>query len=371
MRRKLYDYTATTNTHPESQNGISIVTKITFFYGPGGVGKSSLSASYAYYLSKQEEGPRVLLMSIDPSLRLKQFFQLPAGTPPDVHHVSYEDTQFYLFLMNGQWVLQQMMAKGHYHSKKNLEELRLLHLISHRLGGLNEIMSFLGLHYFFQSGNYDHIVVDTAPGGHFLSFFNSVNRMEYFFEEKLIKLFERVALPKKGGHLFAKLIDQSIQKSLQYLEKLTGANFVQDFVESLLTIYGLRDEFRLALKLNQKLSDPAITQYYLVVSPERARESYLKGLKDEIFHRTGLTPQLLLNQSAQLLLQQDLEHSFWKQNQDESAWKSYLQSLLEGEKRLHSFLSKDFAKILTFPLLSAGENGPNLMAFFPHWKNYL
>ncbi|MDH4466503.1 MAG: ArsA-related P-loop ATPase [Bacteriovoracaceae bacterium] len=352
-------------------------TKLSFFFGPGGVGKSSLAASYAYHqtLTKiNENDQKILIMSIDPSLRLKQFFSLSDQQPQKddgITHASYGDKEMDLFLMDGHWAINMLLKKNS--KNPNLDKLRLLNILSHRLGGLNEILSFLCVHHFLSLKTYDRIIIDTAPGGHFLDFFLSVPRIQNFFEEKLIKIFERVILQKYKSNLFTKFIDLSFQKLMTYLEKLTGSHFVQDFIESIMAVYDLKESFKSSLQLIESLKNPEITQYFLVATPDRSNETYLISLKEEIIDRSGITPTLLLNQSFKLMIEKDLSNPFWNQDllsQKNKEWKNYLETMILREDQLLEKMKLEFLKIFPFPLLPFTGSTPNLQSFQPYWGTY-
>jgi len=343
-------------------------TKISFFFGPGGVGKSSLSASLASFY--QDKEIKTLIISIDPSLRLKQLFSLPStlqefGLINNIQSYPHLD----LFLMDGAWVVKNII-----NSKDlpfNIEKLKLLNVITQRLGGLNEILAYLTLYHFYQSNKYERIIIDTAPGGHFLDFFQSVNRIESFFEEKLIKIFDRVISKNSKNNFFSKIIDHSMHKLFHYLEVLAGNTFVVDFIESIMAVYGLKDQFRKTLELNAILKNPEITQYYLVATPERSNEKYIIGLQNEIQSRVGFSPTLILNQSATNLINKDLQDSYWQQNQDDiTRWKNYLAQLTKREIALTAALFPNFKQIIQIPLLPISNIETTLRSFHPYWGQH-
>ena len=56
------------------------------FYGTGGVGKTTLASTRAFHLAKQ--GRKVLLITIDPAKRLKDFLQIDENRGPGPTPVS-------------------------------------------------------------------------------------------------------------------------------------------------------------------------------------------------------------------------------------------------------------------------------------------
>ncbi len=147
-------------------------TRFLFFTGKGGVGKTSMSCAVAVGLAGQ--GKRVLLISTDPASNLHEVLETDlSSSPVPVNGVAGLDA------MN----INPMVAAGEYRERmigpyrgvlpdeavEQMEE-QLSGACTVEIAGFNEFSKFIGDEKII--GDYDHIVLDTAPTGHTLRLLN-------------------------------------------------------------------------------------------------------------------------------------------------------------------------------------------------------
>lgn len=147
-------------------------TRFLFFTGKGGVGKTSMSCAVAVGLA--ERGKRVLLISTDPASNLHEVLETDLGSKPvAVNGVLGLDA------MN----INPMQAATEYRERmvgpyrgilpdeavQQMEE-QLSGACTVEIAGFNEFSKFIGDEKAI--GQYDHIVLDTAPTGHTLRLLN-------------------------------------------------------------------------------------------------------------------------------------------------------------------------------------------------------
>ena len=144
--------------------------KLEIFCGTGGVGKTTLAASRALFLSQQ--GRQVLLMTIDPSKRLKEVLSIS-----DQHFGKIANISFYLqqntiqldaLLMSPQATLQRVVQE-HSSSDGQITN-RILQILGHPFGGLNETLALLELERALSNPRYNSIILDTPPQRPFYRF---------------------------------------------------------------------------------------------------------------------------------------------------------------------------------------------------------
>lgn len=316
------------------------------FSGTGGVGKTTIATSRAISLAKA--GKKVLLITIDPSKRLKEILGLKdsqAGEVISVHNPLGDDPQLSLDveLMNPGKTFEKMAKLNDCSEVLNN---RILSILTKPYGGLNEILSIVELNYQYESKQYDTIVLDTPPGGHFLDFLDSVNRIQVFFDQSFIEIFQY--LGKKinstpvnfGKKLFTMVVSTGIKKLLSYLQKVTGETFVDEFIDAVIAIYKTKNSFLTALKLQDVLKSSEHANWFLVTSVEQNKIDEAIELKKKVSEHLVANTYVVLNKS----LEEHLE--FWtpKSEQEETL----KNSLKLKESSMQHDLRKSFKNIFLF-----------------------
>ncbi|MEO5936086.1 MAG: ArsA family ATPase [Terriglobales bacterium] len=149
---------------------------LSFFIGKGGVGKTTVSASYAVREAMRHPRQKVLLISTDPAHSLGDVFEqkLPSKPikiklpKPGRLYVWQIDAaaQFQKFLKPYRSVMLDLLENGTMFSRAEIEPL-----LDTTMPGMAEISGLLAIHELMQAGEYDRVVVDTAPMGHTLRLF--------------------------------------------------------------------------------------------------------------------------------------------------------------------------------------------------------
>jgi anion-transporting ArsA/GET3 family ATPase len=249
------------------------------FFGTGGVGKTTLATARAIQLAN--EGQRVLLMTIDPAKRLKDILGLSDDNAGEVAiieqlpDVGVLKTPLHALLMSPPRTIQRM---GELAGVKELAQNRIVEVLARPHGGMNEILALIELQMRLKDGQYDCVVLDTPPGPHFLDFLDGLEKIRKFFDQRFVEIFTslgRRALetPTKGlvSGLFDKVVGAGVNKLLSYLQKVTGENFVEDFLGALEVIYRSRSSFMQGLAMEERLSDPVKANWFLVTSVEQGK----------------------------------------------------------------------------------------------------
>lgn len=149
--------------------------KLTLFIGKGGVGKTTISSSYALHCAGQSRRMSLLLLSTDPAHSLSDIFGQALGERPQklrLASVQIEawqvnaEKQFRAFLNRHKENLLSILESGSIFSREDIEPL-----LETTLPGMAEMAALLAISDTLASGKYDHIVIDTAPMGHTLRLF--------------------------------------------------------------------------------------------------------------------------------------------------------------------------------------------------------
>lgn len=249
--------------------------KVEIFCGTGGVGKTTLATSRAVSLSKS--GKKILLITIDPAKRLKQLLGLDDQDSGEITSVSTKSfypneeshTTLDALLLSPSKTLNRI---GHAEGLSNELDNRILKVLTKPYGGMNEIMAVIEVQFQLKNGHYDTIILDTPPGKHFIDFLQATRKIEQFFDKSFVEIFKY--LGKKVGNnnapkkLFSKIVSTGIKKLLSYLEKVTGSDFVDLFVDAIGFLYKTKDHFTSAIEFQKELGQRDFSNWFLVTSAE-------------------------------------------------------------------------------------------------------
>jgi anion-transporting ArsA/GET3 family ATPase len=320
--------------------------QVELFCGTGGVGKTTVATGRALALAI--EGRRVLLITIDPAKRLKQILNLPDVDDGAVNTVTLDlfgedKTQsFDAMLMSPGATLKRIAVE------KGLEaefESTIIKTLSRPYGGMNEIMSIIEVQYQLERGLYDTIILDTPPGKHFIDFLESSEKIKNFFDKSFLEIFEYLGKSingkSKSKNIITMMISTGVKKLLSYLEDVTGADFVREFIDAVLALYRSRDAFLRALDFQKELKNESFSNWFLVTSVEQQKIHEAQGLKDQAENFIHNDLFLVINKCLTPYL-----------NAWEPALNTPLSRLKTGmvarEAKLSEFASKNFKNVLKF-----------------------
>lgn len=334
------------------------------FCGTGGVGKTTLATSRALFLAAT--GKRVLLITIDPARRLKDLLGLKEDAVGEVRQVEIDGVRLSALLMSPEKTIERMAASG---NTPDLASNRIVQILSKPYGGMNEILSLVEVQMQFESGNYDTIVLDTPPGAHFLDFLEGIGKIRSFFDKSFVEIFAHIGEKsgKAGKRLFGlgiinKFVSAGVKKLLSYLQNVTGAKFIEDFVEAVQIIYQSKDSFLKGISLQEKLGEKSMCNWFLVTSVEQGRAQEAVELKGHASHYIHEDHYLLLNKCLENIVK------------DWSPVKTNLidvkTTLEEKESGLKKKLKESFTNMLEFPEVVSLSPAEHLHILTEKWKTY-
>ena len=225
-------------------------TRILLFTGKGGVGKTTCAAATG--LAAARDGKRVLIISSDPAHSLADALDHPLGPEPTevAPNLFAQEIDLY-YSMTKYWgnmrELLLLVFKWQGIDTIAAEELAAI-------PGMEEASALLWVEQFYSSGEYDLIIIDSAPTGETLTFLTLPQATEWWLTK---------AFP------FQKLAMQTVGKAVR---KTTGIPLDKGYLE-------LKNLFEKLQAIHKVLSDPEISSIRLVMNPERmviqeARRAY-------------------------------------------------------------------------------------------------
>lgn len=313
--------------------------KFEIFCGTGGVGKTTLSASRALNLAKQNK--KVILITIDPSKRLKEVLNIAdnsAGEIVKVTSKNFKNTKdnfdFDAILFSPYKAMEQIFKK---HGLNINSQGKMLDILTRPNGGLTEILSIVEVQKILDSSDYDHIILDTAPGKHFLDFLTSCQKINKFFDKTYIEIFK--FLGKKyfeskmpfTSKIMPKLMSSGIKKLLSYLQSVTGKNFVNDFIDTVSLLHQTQDTFLNALQIEDSFKSRELSNWYLVTNVEHYKVYEVHEMKKNAAQ--------LMHEDNYALINKSLSKTLEKQE-----GKSNISKIIKDPKNINDKLVKNLVE---------------------------
>jgi arsenite-transporting ATPase len=187
--------------------------RILLFTGKGGVGKTTCAAATA--LRAAEMGYRTLVLSSDPAHSLADALDVPLGPEPReiVPNLWAQEVDLY-YSMKKYWgnMRQLMLAVFRWQGVDQVaaEEMAAL-------PGMNEGSVLLWLEQFHRSGEYDLIVVDSAPTGETLTLLTLPQVTEWWVGKAFP--FQKTAI-RTAGYALRKTTGIPLDRGYEELQKL-------------------------------------------------------------------------------------------------------------------------------------------------------
>jgi anion-transporting ArsA/GET3 family ATPase len=229
--------------------------------GPGGVGKTTVSAAIA--LQAARLGRRACVITVDPAKRLADALgvaalsNLPAEVPGDF------PGSLHALMLDTKGTFDDLVA--HYaRSEAQAEAIRANRIyrdLTSMLSGTQEYMAMEKLHELTESGDFDIVVVDTPPTRNALDLLDAPRRLTRFLDNRL---FRALLAPTRASFRVVTLATRAL---LRTIGRVAGAEIVQDAVDFFQAFEGMEEGFSSrAGAVRELLADPA-TAYVLVTSP--------------------------------------------------------------------------------------------------------
>ncbi len=278
--------------------------------GPGGVGKTTISAVLA--LHQAAAGRDALVLTIDPARRLADALSVSGLTndpaPVRAFCKMHPAGTLSALMLDPSATFDHMLAVLVADPQRRAELManRFYRFISRSLAGTLEYMAVERLHELKRGGRFDSIILDTPPTTNALDFLDAPDRLATFFSDKITRWFmpaARQADPGWKGRLF----NRAGSSVLSLLNRVAGDNFVEETVgffsifADLLGTFQARGE-----EIGKMLRDPSAL-FLVVCSPDPNRVAEAHAI-DENLARAGCPARgFIINRVDQGFLPADEE----------------------------------------------------------------
>jgi len=241
----------------------ALAGRLVIVCGPGGVGKTTVSAALA--LAAAGRGRKTLVCTIDPSKRLRTSLGLArlTGTPQKVKG------RLYAMRLDPKQTFDALVRRhaATPEARERVLSNRFYQQISRHLAGTHEVMAMEAL--MEVAGDFDLIVLDTPPASSALAFLDAPKRVLDFVDGRVLRYFlkpyfvaGRLAIEPRTvvGRTFLRILDSAI-----------GLQFLRDLSEFFLAFEGLFDSFRDTATAMEALLKDEGTSFILVTTPASSR----------------------------------------------------------------------------------------------------
>lgn len=263
--------------------------------GAGGVGKTTLAAAMG--LVSAQDGARTLVMTFDPSLRLKD--ALGVGDEAKDAPVRVPGVRGHLdvALLDARGTFDRLIRR-HAPSPAAAERIYKNRFYRDLAGNLAGILEYMAVERLFEvqaEGKYDRVILDTPPTRQALDFLEAPDRIVGFLDSGAVK----IALApwwEEGGGLAGLPMRLAAKGAESIADRLFGIRLLRDVVEFFRAFAPLYAGFRTRAGEVRKLLRAKDTLFVLVSGPGEDRIPdtmfFARKLK-EAGHRVG---PLVVNQ---------------------------------------------------------------------------
>ena len=231
--------------------------KLLVFCGKGGVGKTTIACASGLELASRFPHQAILLLSTDPAHSLSDSLDQPIG---DSLTSVQGFTNLSALELDAASRLQAFRRRYHKELETLLDRGTLLDeqdsqdLLRQSLAGLDELAALIEVARIAKSGQYDHVILDTAPTGHLLRLLELPAVMQGWLKTAL-------TMQEKYRYMVARLTRRSVKDSVDEMLRHLAAD-----------VNGVRSLFRNA----------ETTGFVLVTVPEPMAVEETKRLFDRL-----------------------------------------------------------------------------------------
>ncbi len=251
-------------------------SRLVVVVGAGGVGKTTIAAALA--VGAAQRGDEALVMTFDPSLRLKDALGIGEGAAEGETEVALGEERalggrLFASLLDARTTFDRLIERyaPDSASRQRILENRFYHHLSGGLAGILEYMAVERLFEVDHEGRFDRVILDTPPTSQALDFLEAPDRILGFLDSGALKL-ARYSWFDEAGRLRPMRRFGVLGRGVEhYLDRIVGLDFLRDMAEFFRAFGPLYEGFRQrAVEVKALLSAPT-TAFVLVAGPGEER----------------------------------------------------------------------------------------------------
>ncbi len=219
-----------------------LAKKIIICVGPGGVGKTTVSAMLGLYCEKL--GKKAICVTVDPSERLAESLGLKKSMAPElVNKEIYRRNEplenrihsvtgwLDAMIIHGPWVIDRALSKYIPEDKWEIVSSgKIYPYMRQTLRGMHELASMVLVNDLLTMNRWDCVIVDTAPSAHAIDFLEMPGRIIQAIRSPAVRIFMRGSPVSIPG---AALLSRASALILKAAGKIVGADFIIEVAQFL------------------------------------------------------------------------------------------------------------------------------------------
>jgi len=240
--------------------------QLTVVVGAGGAGKTTLAAALA--LGSAKAGRRTLVMTFDPSLRLKDTLGVGAAAKDEPVAVAVAGPGSLDAALLDAGTTFDRLIRTYAPDAAAAERIfrnRFYRDLAGKLAGILEYMAMERLFEMRAGGRYDHIILDTPPTRQAMDFLQAPERMINMVNNKAIKFAQDPYWDGKGGLNLGFRV--AALGAMEIANRLAGHKFLLEVVEFIRAFTPLLAGFRSRAEEVRTLLRAEGTRFLLVAGP--------------------------------------------------------------------------------------------------------
>jgi len=229
--------------------------------GPGGVGKTTVSATLGLKLASL--GKNVCVLTVDPARRLADALGLDELSNDPVSVPGVIDGSLWAVMLDTKKTFDGLIDRYATSPEQatSIKSNRLYQNLSSALSGTQEYMAMEKLYELVSSGKYDVVVVDTPPTRNALELLDAPQRLTSFLQNRI---FRALLTPTKA---YLKAVSLATRTLLSTIGNVAGAELLDDVLTFFQAFAGMEEGFATrAQEIHEQLRNPS-TGFVLVSSP--------------------------------------------------------------------------------------------------------
>lgn len=253
--------------------------EIQIVVGTGGVGKTTTAVAMAFAQAKK--GKKVLLLTVDPSQRLKVSLGLNQdGQLQEIHHQGVSITAC---LLNAEKIFNDFVRQFAQKDERiqSLFQNKLYQKLSTQLSGAQEFTSIEFIYSQYKTGVWDLILIDTPPAEQAIDFLKTPQKIIALFDKNIFQWI-RLGRPEKQRGFFERMLVLGYEKLVKILESLTGSEFLSQLFDFFQLIEAWQEKIAQRLTFSQQLLHGENTHFILVTSLRKVALQEAAELKAEL-----------------------------------------------------------------------------------------
>jgi anion-transporting ArsA/GET3 family ATPase len=270
--------------------------------GPGGVGKTTVSAALG--LAAAKAGRKTLVLTIDPARRLADALGLD-GLDDTIRRVPLERLPDAAAAGGSLWAAMVDTGASYdalidriapdAETKARVLGNRVYQAVSRSLSRSHAYVAMERLYDAMENGGYDLVVLDTPPARNALDILDAPGHLASFLDGRVVTWF--IPAADKPAGLGARILAKGGQMASQLLGRITGQTLLDEIIAFLTVFASLRDGFIARAHRVEELLRARDTVFVLVSSASPSSADDAAWLRDDLLRRRVPVHAVVFNQS--------------------------------------------------------------------------